>query len=232
MWYRGVSLPRRFTAVKYPWLDVHSDSVYCKFCVCHTARGTLRSGSGMFISEPFTWIRPDALAQRAARNGHGANALSSRQSAERLVACKQLDDLVAEVQVVSVDGEAFLDAMRCLYFLLKQEIPHTTNFASLRKLAILLGNKTLPRLCEANIPLGWACKKCAIGESLEENLLQHFRESPFFPIILDEATDISVVKQLGLVVCFMNMTSVLVETRFLKLVDLTSTPHATWLLLH
>ena len=51
--------------------------------------------------------------------------------------CKQLEDLVAEVQVISVDGEAFLDAMCCLYFLLKQEIPHTTNFVSLCELAIL-----------------------------------------------------------------------------------------------
>ena len=104
---------------KHPWLDVHSDDIYCKFCVRHTAQGTSRSGSGVFISEPFTGTWPDALAQHAASDRHGANALSFRQSAERLVACKQLEDLVAEAQVVSVDGEALLDAMRCLYFLLK-----------------------------------------------------------------------------------------------------------------
>ena len=67
----------------------------------------------------------------------------------------------------------------------------------------------------------------ATGESLEENLLQHVCESPFFSIILDEATDLSVVKQLGLVVCFMNVTSAVIKTCFLKLVDLTSTPHTT-----
>ena len=109
----------------------------------------------MFISEPFTGTRLDALAQHAASNGHAAsdghaaNALSFWQSAEQLVACKQQEDLVAEAQVVSLDGEAFLDAMRCLYFLLKQEIPHTTNFASLHELAILLSNKTSPQLHEA-----------------------------------------------------------------------------------
>ena len=98
----------------------------------------------MFISKPFTGTRPYALPQHAASDGHGANALSFQQSAEQLIACKQLEDLVAKAQVVSVDGEAFLDATRCLYFHLKQEIPHTTNFASLRELVILLGNKTLP----------------------------------------------------------------------------------------
>ena len=104
----------------------------------------MRSGSGIFISEPFTGTWPDVLAQHATSDGHGANALSFQQSTEQLVACKQPEDLVAEAQVVSVDGEAFLDAMCCLYFLLKQEIPHTTKFASLRELVILLGNKTLP----------------------------------------------------------------------------------------
>ena len=106
----------------------------------------LWSGSGVFIFTG-TWL--DALAQHAASDGHAANALSFRKSAEQLVACKQQEDLVPEAQVVLVDGEAFLDAMRCLYFLLKQEITHTTNFASLRELAILLSNKTSPQLHEA-----------------------------------------------------------------------------------
>ena len=119
------------------------DGIYCKFCVCHTARGTSQSGSGAFISEPFTGTWPDALAQHAASDRHGASALSFRQIAEWLVVCKQLEDLVAEVQVVSIDGEAFLDAMCYLYFLLKQEIPHTTNFVSLRELAILHGLRVM-----------------------------------------------------------------------------------------
>ena len=85
---------------KYLWLDIYSDGTYCKFCVCHsdTARGTSRSGSGMFISEPFTGTWPDALAQHAASDGHSANALSFQQSTEQLVACKQPEDLVAKAQ--------------------------------------------------------------------------------------------------------------------------------------
>ena len=142
---------------------------------------------------------------------------------------KQLEDVVAQAQTATVDGEAFLDSLRCLYFLLKQEIPHTTNFTPLRELAILLGNQTLPRLREAKNATYTSEMSIqemigAIGENLEERLLRSVHESPFFSI---EATDISVVKQLGLVVCFINMTSVVVETHFLKLIDLTSTPHAT-----
>ena len=68
----------------------------------------------MFISKPFTGTRPDAFAQHAGSDGHGAYALSIQQSAERLVVSKQLEDIVAKGQVVSVDGEAFLDVMCCL----------------------------------------------------------------------------------------------------------------------
>ena len=38
----------------------------------------------------------------------------------------------------------------------------------------------------------------AIGVTLEEEILCEVNDSPFFPIILDEATDISVSKHLGI----------------------------------
>ena len=36
--------------------------------------------------------------------------------------------------------------INCLYFLMKREIPHTTNFVPLRELCIQLGNTSLARL--------------------------------------------------------------------------------------
>ena len=47
---------------------------------------------------------------------------------------------------LTVDGEVFCDALRCLYFLLKHWIPHTTNFLPLRKLCIQMGNLSLENL--------------------------------------------------------------------------------------
>ena len=93
--------------------------------------------------------------------------------------------MVAQAQVVTVYGEAFLDSMRYLQFLLKQEKLHTTNFA--KKLAILPGNQTLPRLLEAQnatytSEISMQEMVGAIGESLEESLLQCDRESPFFQL--------------------------------------------------
>ena len=62
---------------------------------------------------------------------------------------QRVEDALQARDRVTVDGVAFCDMLRCLYWLGKQEIPHTTNFASLRSLCVLLGNSTLPRLKES-----------------------------------------------------------------------------------
>ena len=46
----------------------------------------------------------------------------------------------------TVDEKAFMDGLRCMYYLDKREIAHTTNFASLKELCMLLGNDSLPLL--------------------------------------------------------------------------------------
>ena len=52
---------------------------------------------------------------------------------------------------LTVDGEAFCDALKCLYWLAKHEILHTTNFNPLCDLCIDLSNTILTRLQAAMI---------------------------------------------------------------------------------
>ena len=55
-------------------------------------------------------------------------------------------DFGRSVPVVSEDkGKLFKNLLWFMYFLKKQEIPHTTNLSYLRELWILIGNTTLPR---------------------------------------------------------------------------------------
>ncbi|KAI6651843.1 Zinc finger protein [Oopsacas minuta] len=51
--------------------------------------------------------------------------------------------MVERRNTLTVDEFAFCHAMRCMYYLNKHEIAHTTNFSDLRVLCILLGNKSL-----------------------------------------------------------------------------------------
>ena len=49
---------------------------------------------------------------------------------------------VADVAAVTTEYEnAFMDALHCMYFLMKREIAHTTSFAELQYLCILLGKR-------------------------------------------------------------------------------------------
>ena len=57
--------------------------------------------------------------------------------------------MIEESQVLTVEEEAFCDAVSCKYFLVKQEIPHTTNFSLLRNLCARLGNTTMCLLDKA-----------------------------------------------------------------------------------
>ena len=59
----------------------------------------------------------------------------------------------------------------------------------------------------------------AIGAAVEEDILCEVKDSPYFSIILDEATDIAVIKQLGICVQYLLNEDTTV-TRDLKLLEL------------
>ena len=68
---------------------------------------------------------------------------------------------------------------------------------------------------------------CAIAAAIEESLLKKICASPYYSVILDESTDPSTVKHLGLVVQYIDLEKGLPETKFLKLLDLSLSVHAT-----
>ena len=102
-----------------------------------------------------------------------------------------------------------------MYFLVKREIAHTANFAELQpeSLCVLLGNTTLPLLQKAR-NLNYLSKQtmgemvAAIGLALELDILREIRSSRYFSIIIDEATDISVTKSLGLCIQHLDNESI------------------------
>ena len=80
---------------------------------------------------------------------------------------------MTRANALTVDKEAFADALRCMYHLNKHKVAYTTNFKSL--------------------------KEFCIGEIVED-IIAEAALFPYYSLIFDEATDIhvSVHKQLGL----------------------------------
>ena len=113
-----------------------------------------------------------------------------------------------------------------MYFLNKQEIAHSTTFKGLKDLCELLGNDTLQRLrkgknliYESEMTMNEMVR--AIGLSLEEEILLEAKASPYLSLILDEATDISVNKQLGLCNQYL-LEGGFIKVRNIKLLEVKS----------
>ena len=123
----------------------------------------------------------------------------------------------------TVDEKAFMDGLRCMYYLNKKEIAHTTNFASLKELGVLLGNDSLPLLqkgANVNYNSEQAMAEMVEAIGLEEQFLREVQASPYYSIIIDEATDISVTNQLGLCIQYLGEGGNIC-VKYLKLMELS-----------
>ena len=134
-------------------------------------------------------------------------------------------ELIEDVNILTLDEVAFQNTLRCKYFLAKKEIPHTTNSVDLKELCIQLANITFPDLVKGKNAYYQSESIIAemveaIGVTLEEKELEDIKKSPYYSLIMDEATDILVTKQLGLCVQYLGSDAE-VRTRNLKLFELS-----------
>ena len=125
---------------------------------------------------PYTGNRSDKLLQHERSGAHQASLTSQQEALLRSATNATICDIVREAAVITADETAFSDALRCMYFLVKREIAHTTNFAELQSLCVLLGNTTLPLLQKAR-NLNYLSKTmgemvAAIGLALELDILR------------------------------------------------------------
>ena len=100
--------------------------------------------------------------------------------------------------VQSAERKAMIGAMKCMYWLCRQEVLHTTNFSALLELAKSLSATYLSDLClgknahytserfmqEAVSSLGEVISGCIFNET-----------SRFFALMADETTDVAVIKE-------------------------------------
>ena len=93
--------------------------------------------------------------------------------------------------------------MKCLYWLCKQEIPHTTNYEPLLALVKALGCSYLSSLSKGGN--AHYTSECIIQEvvgilasPIENSQVTALSRSTYYGLMIDESTDISVTKQLVL----------------------------------
>ena len=113
----------------FPWLEVSESGMFCAVCKRQNRRPKkVAVGKAIWVDLPCTTITRQSLVRHAGSKCH-------------LLALKMEEDLVSSRthggierafdQLVSAKRRAFIGTLKCMYFLNKREIAHTTNFSPL-----------------------------------------------------------------------------------------------------
>ena len=126
-------------------------------------------------------------------------------------------------QVVSAEKKAFIGALKCMYWLNKREIAHTTNFSPLLELCKSLGVTYLEDMTRG-LNAKYTSERFmqegiqALAEVVSRDIVKSLQASPFFALCVDETTDVTVTKQL--IVYCRYIVDGEVKTSFLRIAEL------------
>ena len=98
------------------------------FTVSTVAILGVKSHAGVFATKPYTGNRPDKLGRHEASKTHNENQTAYQEQQTQSATHSAVLDLINDSRILTVDKNTFCDALHCIYFLCKNEIPHTTNF--------------------------------------------------------------------------------------------------------
>ena len=99
---------------------------------------------------------------------------------------------------VLANQAAILCSITCLYFLVKSEIPHTTNYVKLLKLVEHLGSGSLRVVRNATYISQRTIADFlqVISSVIEDDIIQKMRSSMTIGLMADESTSVSITTEL------------------------------------
>ena len=122
--------------------------------------------------------------------------------------------------------------MRSIYFLVKNDIPHSTTYKKLTEFQVLNGDELLEKhLSEgpsnAQYPSRFSASMLieAIDIWIERKLMCFLQESPYFSILVDECQNISAQEELS--ICGRWLVNGKPEEHFLTILHVRSTDAGT-----
>ena len=159
------------------------------FCtLCKQFNKILRNGSGVWVSKGCTSFCYDKIKLH--------EQCASHKEAERDRAAKVASESSGGIRAaleesMSQERRAVIGALKCMYFLTKKGLPHTTTFSELLDLAIYLGSDYLRALRQAGN--AHYRSEQIMGEFVQ--CLSKCMQSDSISLMVEESTDVSVLKQ-------------------------------------
>ena len=199
--------------INRPWLKyVPNEGMYCTYC-----QKQPHSRSTAWRKTPSVRIRLQNV------NEHEETA-EHRDSVKAEMAATQSQNvakLLTNPENISEDG--MVQAFKCLYFLCKNNIAHTTNFPKLLELEKLLGIDIKQKISKGNnakYTSNTAIRDMlqSVSDVIETEILDDIKNSDAYALMFDETTDVSVVEQMVIHGRYINSTGD-VSVKYLKVLD-------------
>lgn len=196
--------------------DGNGPAMYCELCQKHntSVRNTV------WVNIPCRLFRRDKIRDHEASQRHTDSLVTESHA----VAAKRSGGIRAAIEKqVSLKRQAVLGALKCLYWLAKEESAHHTKFESLLELGKSLGCTYLSELDNGKNAHYTSHRiidefLSALSSCVEDDLLSKIRSSPVISILCDESTDVSNLKQLVVFCRFLAAGKP--QTCFLKVTDI------------
>ena len=191
--------------------------MFCQLCEKHQIKA--RNGSGVWATEGCRTLRLDKVVNHETSEQH--------QEALRLETGSQLNiETSFNESVNQEEFRAISAAMKCLHFLIKHNIPHTTLFKEFINFATdELKCPDLQHLSKGKNAQYTSNRMIdefisAMSENIEETLTAKINDSPAYSLMMDEATDVGNRKHLAFVVKYVEESKTPTEESESKLISL------------
>ncbi|XP_036975521.1 zinc finger protein 862-like isoform X3 [Acanthopagrus latus] len=198
------------------WLYVTPHGMFCHVCRQH--RPAVKNGPKLrpFVEVGAVHYRKDYLEHHI-NTEHHQHSIKCHNS---IVSGYSV--MHAFEPIIIMEHEAVIGGFKCLYWLVKNEIAHHTNYGKLLSLAQLLGcdyflklkidrrnNYRSHRIIDEMLEI--------VSTVIEEPLMEQMRASQAISLELDESTDVSLIRQLDLHIRYLDKEG-LVFNQFLDIV--------------
>ena len=225
----------------YDWLyfDRERGGAFCRVCeqFLSNDQGALQKSQGVFINKPFTNYRnatgnTGKLSKHASSGKHreavGLNAMYSQAKDKPIHAV-----LVQQSDSARIQNRKSLSILvHSVYFLAKEEIPHTTKYEPLLRNAVLKNNQSIHEWFEKQSERSSYMSKTTAMELLHcignvlDNRDSKLLRNKYFSLMADESTNIKNICEMTIVVRFVSDCGEIIEL-FLCIVELPGTDAET-----
>ena len=216
---------------EFNWLvyDQDVNGALCRICRTHSMHHTTQEHTGgVWVSKPFkNWKKAVGKMIDHQKSAHHIRC------SEAMVMTSTQGSVAQQIQkVCTLEREkhrtSLKSLVRCTHFLVRHHIAHSTNFIDLVELVVSCGARELQTFIETASKNAVYTSRGAVVEFIqalgtwtEESLLKKLQKVPFFSIMGDECTDVSVIEELS-IFCRWEENGVAVES-FLEIIPLKRT---------